>query len=217
MARLCAVVLYGLVVTALADEAAITPVQKVVQMLNHMVEKGTQDKQAEEIQFARYKSFCTNTIGNKQRAIDRNNELMEVLAADIEKFDAEAARLTTEISQQDLDIATWEGDAVAAAKVREIENVDYIATTKDYGASIDAVDEGIAYIHAQQKDVVQEPKGAAALAQLKSSSLVPEHSRKIIAAYLNQGVKDENLALAAPEARAYESQTAGVTDMLSGL
>jgi len=197
---------------------AVTPVQKVVQMLNHMVQKGTEDKQAEEIQFARYKSFCTNTISHKQSAIDKNNELMEVLSADIEKFEAEAARLTEEIAQQDLDIATWEGDSVAATKVREIENADYIATTKDYTSSINAVDEGIAYIHAQQKDVVQgNGKGASALNQLKTSSLVPDHAREIIAAYLHKGVSDENLAVAAPEARAYESQTEGVTDLLTGL
>merc|ERR1719460_1511579 len=67
-------------------------------------------------------------------------------------------------------------------------------------------------IHAQKKDVPQ-----AAFAQLGSANLIPEKSRKIIDRFLYTGVNQENLAVSAPEARAYESQTTGLTDMLTGL
>merc|ERR1719310_2148727 len=151
--------------------------------------------------------------------------MIEVLTADISKFDAEAAQLSKEISQHDADISTWEGDLTAATKVREIENADYIATSKDYGASIDAVEEAEAQIVAQQKDVEQKSvkeqtadalsaAGLAALTQLKTR--IPAKSHKVIDAYMHS-VKDENLAVAAPEARAYEAQTTGVTDLLNGL
>merc|ERR1719399_2077010 len=56
--------------------------------------------------------------------------------------------------------------------------------------------------------------GLAALIQLKSR--IPAKSHKVIDAYMHS-VKDENLAVAAPEARAYEAQTTGVTDLLHGL
>merc|ERR1719498_60048 len=211
--------------TAGESQLQVTPVQKVIQLLDNMVKKGTEEKQAEQVQFAKFKTFCDSTVANKQRAIEDANEMIEVLTADISKFDAEAAQLAKEISQHDADISTWEGDLTAATKEREIENQDYIATSKDYGASIDAVEEASAQIAAQQKDVEQKSvkeqtadalsaAGLAALTQLKTR--IPAESHKVIDAYMHS-VKDENLAVAAPEARAYEAQTTGVTDLLHGL
>merc|ERR1719313_283124 len=212
-AVLCAL-LFASVAAESRQQAATTPVQKVIQLLENMVTQGESEKQAEQVQFAKFKSFCDSTVTSKHNAIDEANEMIDMLTADIQKFDVEAAQLGKEIAQHDADISTWEGDLDAATKVREIENTDYIATAKDYGASIDAVDEGIATLSAQQKDVKQS---AAALAQLTVSSLIPEKSKKILDAFLHAGKDQSLLAVGAPEARAYESQTTGVTDMLTGL
>jgi len=195
------------------QQAAVTPVQKVIQLLNGMVEKGKKEKHEEQVQFAAYKQFCDDTTVEKQRAIKEANEMIEMLQADIEKYEADAARLAKEIAKHDEDISTWEGDFKAATKVREIENADYIATHKDYTESIDALDEGIQTLKAQAHDVKQ---AAAALTQVSSSSIVPAESKRIIDAFLAQD-PDENLAVAAPEANAYEFQAQGIVDMLTKL
>jgi len=216
--RMTLLVLFSLVLLSGASQEAVTPVQKVIELLDDMVEKGNQEKQDEQVQFAKFKTFCDGTVASKQRAIEESNERMETLSADIEKFGSMAERLSKEIAQHDSDISTWEGDLTAATKVREIENTDYLATSKDYDGSIDAIDEGIAIISAQQKDVEQDPKAAAAmLMQIRNLKLIPEHSRKIIDSLIGHGVHQENLAVSAPEARAYESATSGVTDVLTGI
>merc|ERR1719218_328803 len=151
-----------------ASAASVTPVQKVIHLLNGMVEKGKKEKHEEQVQFAAYKQFCDDTTVEKQRAIKEANEMIEMLQADIEKYEADAARLAKEIAKHDEDISTWEGDFKAATKVREIENADYIATHKDYTESIDALDEGIQTLKAQAHDVKQ---AAAALTQVSSSSI----------------------------------------------
>jgi len=200
--------------TAVArEQTSVTPVQKVIQLLNGMVEKGKKEKHEEQVQFAAYKQFCDDTTVEKQRAIKEANEMIEMLQADIEKYEADAARLAKEIAKHDEDISTWEGDFKAATKVREIENADYIATHKDYTESIDALDEGIQTLKAQAHDVKQ---AAAALTQVSSSSIVPAESKRIIDAFLAQD-PDENLAVAAPEANAYEFQAQGIVDMLTKL
>merc|ERR1719191_1055205 len=196
-----------------ANGATVTPVQKVIQLLNGMVEKGKKEKHEEQVQFAAYKQFCDDTTAEKQRAIKESNEMIELLDADIEKYEADAARLAKEIAKHDEDISTWEGDFKAATKVREIENADYIATHKDYTESIDALDEGIQTLKAQAHDVKQ---AAAALTQVSSSNIVPAESKRIIDAFLAQD-PDENLAVAAPEANAYEFQAQGIVDMLTKL
>merc|ERR1719214_195651 len=71
----------------------VTPVQKVIQLMNGMVEKGKKEKQDELVQFASFKTFCDNTVSQKQAAIAEANEMIEVLTADIEKSEAEAAEL----------------------------------------------------------------------------------------------------------------------------
>jgi len=214
MARLALFCLLALAPLATArQQAAVTPVQKVIQLLNGMVEKGKKEKHEEQVQFAAYKQFCDDTTVEKQRAIKEANEMIEMLQADIEKYEADAARLAKEIAKHDEDISTWEGDFKAATKVREIENADYIATHKDYTESIDALDEGIQTLKAQAHDVKQ---AAAALTQVSSSSIVPAESKRIIDAFLAQD-PDENLAVAAPEANAYEFQAQGIVDMLTKL
>ena len=90
-----------------------------------MVEKGKAEKQAEEVQFAQYKSFCDNTANNKKKAIAEANEKIEMLKADIQEAAADAGRLEVEIAEHDDDISIWEGDENAATKVREIEKADY--------------------------------------------------------------------------------------------
>merc|ERR1719453_568229 len=131
-------------ILAAADASAVTPVQKVIQLLNGMVEKGKKEKHEEQVQFNQYKQFCDDTTVEKQRSIKEANEMIDVLQADIQKFEEDAARLAREIAKHDEDISTWEGDFKASTKVRDIEHADYVATHKDYSESIDALDEGIA-------------------------------------------------------------------------
>ena len=52
-----------------------------------------------------------------QRPIKEANEMIEMLQADIEKFEADAARVAKELAQHDEDISTWEGDFKAATEV----------------------------------------------------------------------------------------------------
>merc|ERR1719359_2781682 len=175
----------------------VTPVQKVIQLMNGMVEKGKKEKQDELVQFASYKTFCDNTVSSKQAAIAEANEAIEVLQADIEKYDATAAKLAGEIAKHDEDISTWEGDMKAATKVREIELTDYTATHKDYTESITALEGAIATLKGRQADVKQ---AAAALVQVSSGPLFPAETKKVIDSFLAMDqASDENLAAAAPE------------------
>merc|ERR1711968_209429 len=178
------------------------------------VEKGKKEKHEEQVQFAAYKQFCDDTTVEKQRAIKEANEMIEILQADIQKYEADAAQLAKEIAKHDEDISTWEGDFKAASKVREIEHTDYVATHKDYTESIDALDEGIATLKKQAHDVKQ---AAASLMQISASNIIPAESKKVIDAFLAQDPDDENLAVAAPEANAYEFQAQGIVDMLTKL
>jgi len=193
----------------------VTPVQKVIQLLTGMREKGKSEKHDEQVQFAAYKQFCDDTTVEKKRAIEEANEKIDILKADIEKYIATAARLTKEIAVHDADIAAWTGDQKAATKVRHIEKGDYDTLHTDYSESIDALGRAIDVLKTRARDIPQ----AASFAQvsaLKRLSLIPDSAKSAIDAFL-QGEPDEGLAVSAPEAYGYEFQSQGVVDMLEKL
>merc|ERR1719194_84568 len=115
------------VAESFVSNSKVTPVQKVIELLQGMLEKGKKEKHEEQVQFAAYKQFCDDTTVEKQRAIKEANEMIEMLKADIQQYSVDADTLTKEIADLDEDIATWTGDIKAATKVREIEKTDYDA------------------------------------------------------------------------------------------
>jgi chromosome segregation ATPase len=198
------------VVATVASAASVTPVQKVIQLLNGMKENGKKEKHEEQVQFAAYKQFCDDTAVEKERAIKEANLTIEKLEADIQKYKADAARLGREINKHDKDIATFEGDMKAATTVRDIEHTDYTATHKDYSESIDALGRAISVLKKQDYDRKQ-----AADMFLQMTAIIPKEDMKTVTAFLAQA--PEGLDVAAPEANAYENQSGGVIEMLQKL
>jgi septal ring factor EnvC (AmiA/AmiB activator) len=90
-----------------ASASAVTPIQKVLELMNGMLEKGKKEKHDEQVQFAAYKQFCDDTTVEKQRSIKEANEQIEMLQANIQKYEADAEALAKEIAGHDEDISVW--------------------------------------------------------------------------------------------------------------
>jgi len=195
-------------------KAKVTPVQKVIELLQGMLEKGKKMKHEEQVQYAAYKQFCDDTQVEKKRAIEEANEMIEMLKADIQDYTVEAATLTKEIADHDEDIAAWTGDVKAATGVRELEKTDYDATHKDYSESIDALERAIEVLKKQAKDTKQAD--LLQIAALQNVNFIPPEAKRAIDVFLAQD-PDETLAISAPEANAYEFQSQGIVDMLQKL
>jgi len=205
-----------LVPAAVAIESEVTPVQKVVQLMENMLAKGKKEKHDEEVQFAAYQQFCVDTSTEKEKAIKEADEKIEVLKADIEKYEATAAQLTREIAGHEADIATWDGDMAKATEVRKTEKAAYDDEHKDLSESVSALERAIEVLKKQAYNRKQ-----ASLVQvqaLQGVKLIPEDAKKAIAAFLQDDPAQESLlALSAPEAIGYEFQSHGIIEMLSKL
>jgi len=195
-------------------QAEVTPVQKVIELMNGMLAKGKAEKHDEQVQFAAYKQFCDDTAVEKKRAISEANEQIDVLKADIEKYSAIVAKLTKQIAEHDADIAAWTGDKKAATKVRHLEKGDYDTLHKDYSESLDALQGAIAVLKKKSADVPQE--ALVQVSALTRMSLIPPSAKIAIDAFL-QSEPDQGLAVSAPEAYGYEFQSHGVIEMLEKL
>jgi len=215
--KVCVVTLASLIcIVQAGGRTGVTPVQKVIELMQGMLAKGKKEKHDEQVQFAAYKQFCDDTAVEKKRSIAQAAETIEVLKADIAKYTSVAARLTKEIAGHDADIAAWTGDEKAATKVRHIEKTDYDTLHKDYSESVDALQRAILVMKKQSHDRPQ----AAALTQLSALQgipLVPQHAKAAINLFLQTADEPEGLAVSAPEAYGYEFQSHGVIEMLEKL
>jgi uncharacterized protein YoxC len=187
----------------------VTPIQKVLQMMQEMHDKGTAAKQEEEVKFAAFDQWCTGILRTKQDEINAGQDKIDALTAQIEKNGVQIRELTDRIEELEEDIGRWEKDEEAASAVRERENVDFKATVSDYTESIDALNGAITVLKKQDHDVAQ-----ADFLQIQKSKLVPAAAKQALAAFVQQ---PDGLSVSAPEANAYENQSGGVIDMLEKL
>mmetsp|Transcript_62901 Transcript_62901/g.115708 ORF Transcript_62901/g.115708 Transcript_62901/m.115708 type:complete len:672 (+) Transcript_62901:78-2093(+) len=207
--------LLALAAVANGHDAKVTPVQKVVQLMQGMLAKGEKDMKAEQVQFAGYKQFCVDTHKAKVEAIANGAEAIDMTKATIEKTTATAAKLGKQIAALDGDIAVYKGDEVAAKKVRAIEKAAYDALHKDLSESVDACARAIEVLKARTADVKQA--SFMQLSNLQSLNLIPNDAKHAINQFLALGAEPEGLDYAAPEANAYEFQSQTIVDMLAKL
>jgi len=194
--------------------STVTPVQKVIQLLNGMAEKGLNEKRDEMVQYAAFDQWCKDTDREKSDAIDEANDNIEMANSKIEKAAANVDRLSREIDTNEQDISVYKGDEVAATKVRKIERADFVNMDRDYSESIDALRRAVNVLKQQNFDRAQAKE-----ALLQVERLIPAKSKKAVTAFISMAGEDDadHLGVAAPDAHAYEFQSGGIVDMLEGL
>merc|ERR1719359_1196468 len=89
------------------QQAQVTPVQKVIQMLNDMMAKGKAEKEDEQVRFATFTQFCKSTTTEKNQAIETTTAEIDDLTADIASYGEQIMTKEKEIAQHDDDIGAW--------------------------------------------------------------------------------------------------------------
>jgi len=197
----------------------VTPIQKVLELMNDMVAKGTKEKEDEAVRFSAFSQWCTGTKRTKGDEIAAGNQKMEELNALIDKKTVEIKKLTERILELEEDVGRWKSDQKSATDVRTQEEADYTATLTDYSESVDAIAGAVEVLKKQthnrnQAELVQ------ALVQVRSKRLVPKAAKQTLTSFLQltqpdvEEMPDDQLFYKAPEAYGYEFQSGGVIDML---
>merc|ERR1719163_1536895 len=208
------VLLLSTAVSSLRDESKVTPIQKVLTLMEELKAKGIKEKNAEETRFSAFNQWCQNTKAAKTDEINAGNQKIESLKAGIEKAAVLISQLTDRILELEEDVGRWKKDQKSASTVREAERADFTATVTDYTESIDAVSGAIAVLKKQAHDRKQADLIQTSLVQVRSLKLVPVASKNALTSFLQQAPE---LEVSAPEANAYEFQSGGVVDMLEKL
>merc|ERR1719281_384601 len=201
------------------QQARVTPVQKVIQMLNDMMAKGKAEKEDEQVRFATFTQFCKSTTTEKNQAIETTSAEIDDLTADIASYGEDIMTKEKEIAQHDDDIGAWTKEKEEATYAREKEHADFVVEHQDYTESIDSVERAIESIEAGNKDVALVQQKSV-LSSVVSLPKVPAAAKKVIMSFLqgdHNRLEADLLEVSAPQGKVFESQSSGILDMVKGM
>jgi hypothetical protein len=184
-------------------------IQKIIQMLNDMSAKAKQEKRDEEVEFAKFSQFCAGGKPALKKRIAKSTETIETLTAEIGVLGSQAKTLGENVAKLQTDVTNFEADKKASIAQREKDHAEFLKESKDYEESLDAIDRAILVLMKKSGDVP-----GAAMLQVTSDARLPVQARTVISEFLGM---DSDADYEPPEAKAYESQSGGVIDMLKKL
>merc|ERR1719487_788155 len=111
----------------LAHAAAVSPVQKVVELLDECKAKVQKDLDLEAKGMEEYTTFCDDELKDKGYAIETAARSIEDLSATVEDAKAQIVELSDEISTLGTNIAALEKALYATTKVRDGQHEDFVA------------------------------------------------------------------------------------------
>ena len=145
-----------------AESSGVPAVEKVIQLLDGMLQKGQEAVHAEERHYSDFQQWCETTQTVLKVQSSEFSDAISVEHAQLDDFSQASDDLKPRISEHQLAIGHHEGDKSAATKVRAIDKDDYDALHKDYTESIEAFQMAIKILSKQNYDRKQ-----AALIQSK--------------------------------------------------
>jgi len=196
------------------DAAQVTPVQKVLQMMNEIKQKGIEEKEAEEVTFTKFSTWCLNTDKFKNEAIQRATLTIEELKAGIEKNEADAKNLGMQMQKLDELTDAASKEKAEATKMRKSEKADYETSHEEHVTSIDELERGVEKL----KQMMAAGPGAAAsfIQEFVGTAHLNEHARRVLASFLETSAPG-GMDVSAPEAHTFDSQSGGIAGMMDDL
>jgi predicted RNase H-like nuclease (RuvC/YqgF family) len=162
----------------------VTPVQKVISMMEEMMAKGKAEKESEAVQHGEYMQWCEKTRQEKTIAVRDAELVIEKQSAAAQKAAVDAETLGDEVKALDAQIAEWQESKEEATKVRQTEKADFDALDAEQTESLDAMDRGISTLTARASGGIAD---TTVLTQL--TKLSPEASRSSREELLSAGAK----------------------------
>merc|ERR1719450_975696 len=172
------ILLAHLALCAAASRADVTPIQKVIEMMDGMVAKGKKEKHEEEVEFTKFHEWCDQLREEKTNSIAEATAQIEELAAAIDKAESDAEVLTEEVAELEKSVAKLTADDESATAQREKEHADYAAAHKDLSESVDAIARAIQTLKQREADVPQS------LLQVSSLSSLSPKDKAVITSFL---------------------------------
>jgi hypothetical protein len=207
----------------IASAHAVSPVQKVVELLDECKAKVQKDLDAEAAAMTEYTAFCDDELKDKGYAIETAGRSIGDLTATIDSATAQIGALSDEIATLGTTIAAKSAELAEATKVRKAGNEDFVAAEKGLLTDVDMLGRA-ATVLKRGMSFAQTKAGQKKLANIVDAlktmidaQWVDVSSKRKLKSFLQATAQakedaDDDLSLSQPQAKqvAYESSSGGI-------
>merc|ERR1719183_2378616 len=206
-----------------ASKAKISPVQKIVQMIDEMAGKIQKELDETTADFEEYAKFCDDTAVEKDYAIKDGKESMEELTATITDTSAGIESAAATIETLSTTISDTEAELSTATALRKKENEEFVKkekelleTTRELEGATTSIKKSLSLVQLRGGKVGQSEREAlnalvAGLGQLVEASFVKPEQRRHIQSFLEERADAEESF----EARARTMNSNAIVDTLT--
>jgi hypothetical protein len=214
--------------SSIAPAMAMDPLGKVMQLMDSLSSKITQEGETEAKAFKEYVEWCDDAAANLHYEIKTGNTKQDELEAAIGKASANIEASTQKIQDLASSISADEAELKEATGVREKEVNTFEASEAELIDAIDTLDRAVGILSKEMQ------KNPAALAQVDAKNLnnVMSSLRTVIdaAAFTSQdqqkltalvqashSSEDDDAELGAPAASVYKTHSTSIFDILEDM
>merc|ERR1719274_191980 len=213
---------FFLCVLATATAVQVSPVQKVIQLLDELKGKVESDLANEEKLMEEYTTWCDEEANTKEDAITSSKRTIGDLEATIEDAKATLVELSSSISELTTTISASETDLDKATALRSKEHEDFKASEKELVDTVDSLERAMTVLKKNlgflQNGRVSEALGASlsGLKKVVEASWVSAHQKSVLTSLLQARDGDEDEQ---PQGSvvAYESASGGILDTIADM
>jgi len=164
MTRICVLLLAFFA----AEASRVTPIQKVITLLNGLLTDSQKAKTTEAVAFGKFDQWCKDQDGSKKGEIKADETKIEKENAKLEKAVALIKETDNRIKELEQDVGRWTKDQKSASDVRQQEKTDYTATNTNLQETVEALDGAIKTLGAQPATRAQALFVQTTLLQIQS-------------------------------------------------
>eukprot|EP00933_Yihiella_yeosuensis_P082333 TRINITY_DN96183_c0_g1_i1.p1 TRINITY_DN96183_c0_g1~~TRINITY_DN96183_c0_g1_i1.p1 ORF type:complete len:665 (-),score=251.53 TRINITY_DN96183_c0_g1_i1:101-2095(-) len=184
MAKLAALV--AILGARSVSAAEAKSLEQVTEMLKTMLQKGKDERQAEEVQYSKYNIWCGEETTSKKRDIKNNGQKISQLTADIKLETSKAGTLGDEIELLEADLERWNKSLEKGNADKTQEIADFDKLNQEYKDAIMALQKAISSV--KEGKVNQAPP---ALLQFAEAGASVSEVTSFLSDYLSADVQIE--------------------------
>jgi len=204
----------------------VSPVAKVIELLDELTGKVKGDLAAEETMMEEYSKWCDSESNEKEDAITSHKRTIGDLEAEIADATARISELGTEVEELAGKISGAESELSEATKLREEEKAAFAASESELVDTVDSLERALvvlkrgqtSFLQARDQDTLK--KMTMSLSKIIEANWVNSKDKAVVQSLLQSTSEenDEDLSLQ-PQAKTsgYQSQGSGILDTISDM
>ena len=204
---------FGIFCLAAVCATRVSPVAKVIELLDELTGKVKGDLAAEETMMEEYSKWCDSESNEKEDAITSHKRTIGDLEAEIVDASARISELSTEVEELAGKISGTESDLAEATKLRDEEKAAFSASESELVDTVDSLERALvvlkrgqtSFLQARDQDTMN--KLTMSLSKIIEANWVNKHDKAAVQALLQANSGDEDLSLQPQAATSgYQSQ-----------